>query len=84
MFNLKAENGLKVMFMILFIFIFVGTVVLLNQDKYIYTCCGFIYQWEFYASSTGTIEAQVWRHVSGNTYTMVGSNTLTATSKHFN
>ncbi|XP_076076457.1 protocadherin Fat 1-like [Mytilus galloprovincialis] len=57
-----------------------GTVVLLNQDKYIYTCCGFIYQWEFYVSSTGTTEAQVWRHVSGNTYTMVGSNTLTATS----
>ncbi|CAC5398923.1 unnamed protein product [Mytilus coruscus] len=55
------------------------TAVLLNQDTYKYSCCGFIYQWEFYTSSTGTIEAQVWRRGSGNIYTLVGSNTLTAT-----
>ncbi|CAC5377748.1 FAT4 [Mytilus coruscus] len=61
-----------------------GVAVLSNQDHYKYKCCGFIYKWTYIANNTGTLTAQVWRHDSGDVYTLVGSNTLKASNPGHN
>lgn len=61
---------------------FSGTVVVLTQfQEFRYPCCGFVYEWEFHTRATGTFDALVWRHQGNEVYLLVGSNSLTSTSK---
>lgn len=59
--------------------------ILLDHSDYEFDCCGFLREWFFAAhkdhkSSTVSFDAQVWRPDSANSWTLVGSNTLTASS----
>ena len=60
---------------------------MMYHDKFQFDCCGFIYKWEFHATpgySSGSVDVQVWRHDTGNSYTLAGYNTLTPTSMYTN
>ncbi|CAC5398928.1 unnamed protein product [Mytilus coruscus] len=55
-----------------------GVAVLMDHDDFKFDCCGYVSKWNFYADSAGSVDAMVWRKDTGNTYTLVGYNTITS------
>ncbi|VDI29019.1 Hypothetical predicted protein [Mytilus galloprovincialis] len=57
-----------------------GVAVLMDHEDFDFNCCGFVNRWTFEADVVGSVDAMIWRQDTGNTYTLVGFNTITSSN----
>ena len=57
-----------------------------EDPHYTFECCGVVTEWVVVPGKEGTIQLQVWRRLSDNSYKMIGENycIITGSVFHFN